>query len=234
MDNLLIFAQTIFYFSFVKNLAGRLLAQFYFGWSFSHAWFLPNIFAGVIPVGYREADAPVSYMLLNNDGNYFRNAGFSLGWMLIYIAAFGLIAGLVWGVLYKVKGKDEIWFPKMARQALIAGVEFFAMNLWFFSCSQLLYGYQGSNRDIDFFNSSQAMAIVTIIFLTIYTLLRISLNTLGGVYMIKRLLIATILAPAYNDMWFLFPALVLEGVFLIARYVLEAPDSSFERLMVLV
>lgn len=44
VDNLVIFVQTIFYFSFVQNLVGRLLAQYYFGWSFAHARFLPNLF----------------------------------------------------------------------------------------------------------------------------------------------------------------------------------------------
>lgn len=52
VDNLLIFIQTIFYFSYVKNLVGRLLAQFYFGWSFSHARFLPNLFSPTIPDHY--------------------------------------------------------------------------------------------------------------------------------------------------------------------------------------
>ena len=44
VDNVLIFVQSVFYFIYVKNLVGRLLAQFYWGWSFSHARFLPNFF----------------------------------------------------------------------------------------------------------------------------------------------------------------------------------------------
>ena len=54
MDNTLIFVQSIFYFSFVKNLVGRLLAQYYYGWSFSHAIFMPNLFnyEGYIPDRY--------------------------------------------------------------------------------------------------------------------------------------------------------------------------------------
>lgn len=54
VDNTLIFVQTIFYFSFVKNLVGRLLGQFYYGWSFSHLMFMPNLFdyEQYIPDGY--------------------------------------------------------------------------------------------------------------------------------------------------------------------------------------
>lgn len=55
VDNLLIFVQSIFYFSYAKNLIGRLLAQFYFGWSFAHARFLPNLFKGIIPDHYQES-----------------------------------------------------------------------------------------------------------------------------------------------------------------------------------
>lgn len=44
MDNLIILSQTLYYFSFVKILTGKLLAQFYYGWIFSHCGFFPNFF----------------------------------------------------------------------------------------------------------------------------------------------------------------------------------------------
>ncbi len=53
VDNALILAQTIYYFSFVKLLVGKLLAQFYYGWIFAHAGFFPNYFSETIPYGYR-------------------------------------------------------------------------------------------------------------------------------------------------------------------------------------
>lgn len=52
VDNLLIFVQTIYYFAYAQNLVGRLLSQFYFGWSFAHARFLPNLFNNIIPPQY--------------------------------------------------------------------------------------------------------------------------------------------------------------------------------------
>jgi hypothetical protein len=45
MDNLIILAETIYFFSFVKVLVGDLLAQFYYGWIFSHIGFFPNFFS---------------------------------------------------------------------------------------------------------------------------------------------------------------------------------------------
>lgn len=98
MDNLIIFVQSIFFFSFVKNLVGRLLAQFYYGWSFAHAAFLPNLFSPMIPDHYVELDAPSSFKLVNVDANYFRNAGFSLVWFFIYLFCFAVVAFTVWAI----------------------------------------------------------------------------------------------------------------------------------------
>lgn len=100
VDNTLIFVQTIFYFSFVKNLVGRLLAQFYFGWSFSHARFLPNLFQyeRYIPDGYIEDNAPVSYKLVNIDGNFIRNGGFSFTWMLLFMTFVAIICFVLWTI----------------------------------------------------------------------------------------------------------------------------------------
>ena len=88
VDNLLIFVQSIFYFLYVKLLVGRLLVQFYYGWYYAHGGFLPNLLSSFIPINYMENRAPLSYKLVSLDGNFFRNAGFSLIWMLIYYVIF--------------------------------------------------------------------------------------------------------------------------------------------------
>jgi hypothetical protein len=92
MDNVIILAQTIYYFSFVRLLVGRLLAQFYYGWIFSHAGFFPNYFSATIPSDYRELAAPNSYKLATNDSNVIRNAGFSMSLLITFILAFIVIA----------------------------------------------------------------------------------------------------------------------------------------------
>lgn len=53
VDNLLIFIQTIFFFIFTKNFVGKLLSQYYYGFSWAHARFLPNIFSNEIPDHYQ-------------------------------------------------------------------------------------------------------------------------------------------------------------------------------------
>ena len=86
-----------------------------------HAGFLPNLFSNIIPSHYVELSAPPSYKLVNIDGNYFRNAGFSLAWMLIYLGCYALVVGVVWGLLFTVFRKKEVWYPRVAKQALIGG-----------------------------------------------------------------------------------------------------------------
>lgn len=98
MDNLIILVQSIYYFSFVKILVGKLLAQFYYGWIFAHAGFFPNFFS--IPNGYREDAAPISYKLANVDANFIRNAGFTISISLVYFVGLALISGLIY-LLYK-------------------------------------------------------------------------------------------------------------------------------------
>lgn len=119
VDNLLIFIQTVYFFQYTQNLVGKLLSQFYYGWSFSHAKFLPNLYdlnhkKSIIPYMYYESEAPISYKLINIDGNYFRNAGFSLAWFLIYLVLWILLTFCVW-LIYKKLRKVEVWLPRLAK-----------------------------------------------------------------------------------------------------------------------
>jgi hypothetical protein len=52
VDNFLIFAQSMFYFSFVHLLINTSIGQFYYGFLWSHFGFYPNYFGGTIPPEY--------------------------------------------------------------------------------------------------------------------------------------------------------------------------------------
>ena len=108
MDNLLILVQTIYFFSFVKVLVGRLLAQFYYGWIYSHVGFFPNFFT--TPDQYRENEAPISFKLATTDANFIRNAGFSISFFLCFIGSLAVVTGIVY-LLYKFMHKKELWYP---------------------------------------------------------------------------------------------------------------------------
>lgn len=44
VDNTLILAQALYFFSFIQLLVGKLLSQFYYGWLFAQFGFFPNFF----------------------------------------------------------------------------------------------------------------------------------------------------------------------------------------------
>lgn len=235
VDHILIMAQTIFYFSFVKNLVGKLLGQFYFGWSFAHGRFMPNLFNinEYIPIGYIENNAPLSFKLVNVDANYFRNAGFSLVWMCVLVSFFAFLAFILWAVS-NLAGKKEMWSRTIAVQTITALVEFFSYNLLFFSMTQLYYGADGYFSNQEYFERSQATAIITLVLFSIYTIARFFFNVLGGMYMVKRFLLALVLMGAYNNLNFMIPVLALELIFGGLRLIVEEPETKMEKIIILI
>lgn len=121
VDNVIILAQTFYFFSFVKLLVGELLAQFYYGWIYSHGGFFLNFFQNSVPPGYFEKDAPNSFKLATMDANIIRNAGFSFSFLLVYIACYFVATSFVW-IVSKCCRKPDMWYPRIAVNALIAGV----------------------------------------------------------------------------------------------------------------
>lgn len=131
VDNLLIFIQSIWYFAFIKLTVGHSLAQFYWGFSWAHWYFFPNFFRRTIPPGYFEGFSKNatnnnqylsnSFRLSSADANFIRNAGFSLSLLFTFIVAFLVVVLMIW-LLKKVCKKSEVWYYKIARDALIAAI----------------------------------------------------------------------------------------------------------------
>lgn len=121
VDNSIILAQTIYFFSFVQLLVGKLLAQFYYGWIFTHFGFFPNFFVDTIPSNYMELSAPNSYKLATLDANVVRNAGFAFSLLIVFIGAYGLIAICCW-IATNLFHKPDVWHPKIATNSLIGGL----------------------------------------------------------------------------------------------------------------
>ena len=138
VDNALILAQTIYFFSFVQLLVGKLLSQFYYGWIFAHFGFFPNFFVNTIPSNYVELDAPSSYKLATLDANIVRNGGFAMSLLLVFLGAYALIT-LFCLLIHKCCEKPDVWHPKIAVNSLLAGLEFISMALFFWSVANLLY-----------------------------------------------------------------------------------------------
>ena len=118
VDNTLILAQTIYFFSFVELLVGKLLSQFYYGWLFSMFGFFPNFFKDTIPSNYTELAAPNSYKLATMDANIVRNAGWAMSLALVFLGAWALISFICW-LMKSCCNKTEVWHPTIAVNSLI-------------------------------------------------------------------------------------------------------------------
>lgn len=73
------------------------------------------------------------------------------------------------------------------------------MNLFYFSVAQLISGGQYDSKFSGFHNSCQAAAIFFISVICLYTFVRFFFSLNGGIYMLKRIFIATILTNSYDN-----------------------------------
>jgi len=83
-----------------------------------------------------------------------------------------------------------------------------------------MYNGDCQNCDRDYNRGSLAWAIIFTILIWGYTFVRFFFNSIGGLYMVKRLLIAIILPAAFDDLDFIAPILILELIFVICRFLL--------------
>jgi hypothetical protein len=119
-----------------------------------------------------------------------------------------------------------MWHPKIALNSLIAFIEFLSMNIFYWAVAHLLYREGGNSFNLTFYQQSSTVAIFFICIISIYIIFRLFFNALGGIYMLKRCLIAAILAPAYQDLSYIAPLVILECVFVIVRYQYEKPNKQ--------
>ena len=139
MDNLIIFVQTIYFFGFVNNFSGSHLSQFYYGWGWSHGTYMYNFFQFAIPGGYYEDSAPIPYKLTVLDTNFIRNAGCTMSILACFLAGWIIIClgcACLAKCCYK---KKDICYPRIAKDSLIAGFEFFFYGLFYWAFAFQIY-----------------------------------------------------------------------------------------------
>ncbi len=211
---MIIFCQTIYFFTFVKLLVGNTLAQYYHGWRWMHMGFFANYFS--VPVQYDETEAPLSFKLATLDGNFIRNAGFAVSLFLTFLAAWTLICLSVY-LVSKLSKKKDIWYSRIATNTLIAATELLSMVVFFFSVTQLLYGSAYPENQESFHSGNVAASIFFICGITLYMFFRAYFNPIAGLYMFKRLSIALILVDAYGAEGFL--AFLIATISMISTHV---------------
>ena len=121
VDNLLILAQTYYFFQFINLLTGNYLSQFFYGWRWSHGGFFPNFFSSAIPEGYFAESAPEPYKLISLDANLVRNAGFSFSLFAVFLVSWFLIS-LAVAILYKCFSNRDFFYKKIIKNSLLAGI----------------------------------------------------------------------------------------------------------------
>ena len=142
--------------------------------------------------------------------------------LLVFLAAFALLT-LICYLIFKVGQKPDAWHPKIAVNSLIAGIQFISMSLFFWSVANLLYISGADRTDSGFYQTSKGVSIFFIVIIAVYTIARWIMNPLGGLYMCKRVLLATILAASYMNKDMMAPLLILETVFTVLRIFMENP-----------
>ncbi len=95
------------------------------------------------------------------------------------------------------------------------------MNIFYWSVAHLLYSDEGRNIDEDYYNANNKASVAFIVIFCAYAVIRFCFNRIGGLYMMKKLLIATILAAAvYHKHGYLAIILGAELVFTVMRFII--------------
>jgi hypothetical protein len=107
------------------------------------------------------------------------------------------------------------------------------MNIFYWAVAFLKYEDNIVNFDEGYYDANKAAAIAFIVAYGVYAFVRFCFHKIGGLYMFKRLLIATILAAAVYDQWgYVLLMLGLEIVFTVLRFVLERPKRTSEKVFI--
>ena len=192
VDNLMILMQVIYFFLYVRAVIDIGLAQFYYGFRYSHFGFFPNLFRNTMPANYYEY-APVAYRLVDLDGNIVRNAGYSFSVLVIFLGGF-LVAVAVLAMLKWWFHKPAGWRPHLITNILQSVLELLMMNIIFFSVAEVRYSDRWPVNNYNYKTTCWGVAIFFMVFYGIYSLVRLWFSKIAGIYCIKRYIFAVIMA----------------------------------------
>lgn len=224
VDNLMIFMQLIYFFLYVRAVIDIGLAQFYYGFRYAHFGFFPNIFKRTIPDHYIEY-APVAYRLVEIDGNVTRGAGFSFAVLIIFLGGY-LLTVAVMAMLKWWFYRPAAWRPHLIVNVLFGMFELLMMNIIFFSVAELRYSDRLPVSSPGYKTTSWGVAIFFIVFYGLYSLGRLWCSRIAGMYCIKRLIFAVIMACVEDNL--VVCALYIEAAFLLFRLLIERPSTWWQ------
>lgn len=161
------------------------------------------------------------YALYNLDANIVRNAGSTLS-LLLTFALIWAVGSLGVYLLDTVYGRKELWYWRISRNSIIGAVEFLSYNI-FYWCVAFI------NYDMDYSNSGTfiGLSVLLLTILIVYTIGRLYFNLIGGIYMLKRLFYACVLASSYQHPGYLGLILAIEVIFGACRAFIEKPREKW-------
>ena len=139
----------------------------------------------------------MSFKLATLDGNLIRNAGFAISLYLTFVFLWVIVCILVY-LINKIFKKHDLWYLRVAKNAIIAATELLSMVVFYFSVTQLLFGKNYPDSASGFHTTNKVFAIIFICLIGTYMVVRFFFNFIGGLYMFKRLSIALIVVDAFQ------------------------------------
>jgi hypothetical protein len=83
------------------------------------------------------------------------------------------------------------------------------MAIFYWSAANLMYITGADSTDADFYHTSKSVSIFFIVIISLYTIARWFFHPIGGLYMAKRIILATILAASYQKTTMIAPLIIL-------------------------
>jgi hypothetical protein len=133
-----------------------------------------------------------------------------------------LVVSIAIYIIDNIYGRKELWYENISKNSYIAAIEFFSYNVFYWCIAFINYdkNYSKSGTFI-------GLAVLLLTIFIIYTVARLYFNLIGGLYMVKRLIYACILASSYENVGYVGIIIVIEGLFGVARSVIEKPREKW-------
>lgn len=103
------------------------------------------------------------------------------------------------------------------------------MSIFYWAVANVTYIGGAEQTNADFAKTSKVVSIFFMAIISIYSLGRWFFHPIGGLYMVKRILLATILAASYEDVRMIAPLVIVEALFTVLRYFMERPEKKREK-----
>lgn len=159
---------------------------------------------------------------MSEDANIIRNAGFAFTCLVFFLGVYLLVVTVTL-LIRTLCMKYQVWWPYILKNCLLAFLELLFMIIFYWAVTELRYGSRLPTSSVYFKNLSFGIAILFIVLIIIYTIIRFFFSTIGGIYCMKRILIALVFAFTQEGTYWICFLYAIEVVFFAFRILIEKP-----------